>query len=1153
MANDHDDHLTPDVLNRIVTNRASDSEQAIAQAHWKACAACAARLSSYRDAEERLESLRLESSLDSGEVCPEPEEWVRLECGELPDARADALLDHAVTCGRCSDLLRVVLDEQSEANEGKKERLVTELQTARPEAGRSPQVPASQARRWTWAAAAGLVVAASLTSFYVWRTRSVNVEGLLAQAYSAQRPFEYRLPDRGYADVSRQKAGGSSDLDKPRALLEAQAHIVGELSGHPSESSWLRLRGVAEILDLKPDAAVTSLTTAREISPQDPTILFDLGLAYALEGDLKKQDEGAQDYGQAIELFGQVLRLNPKSPMALFNRALVYERFSQYKEAIDDWQKYLQLDNSSPWANEARKHLDALQKKVKRKDDAMKRLGAGPAAFLVAVASGENPALDVYLDRAAIEWLTKPADAVTSRALKELSEMLSARHGDDWLQAVLREQPPGDAGYSELLRLIDGNLAGDASEVLQLAKSVQSFLESRGSKAAALRARFERVYALHRALDPKLCRDEASELLKLLANQKYPWLREQTTLEQAVCTAVLREQGVAIRTIAGVESDAGQRGLEAVRLRARGLRVGIQTNAGDPWIAWTDAPLVLRRSWDDSFPLNRVHQVCFNLSAASGYLDHPIAAYLFARSAVNAIASTPNRLTEADGRLRLAALARSAGFQKEAAIESDNARALFASFPPSEIVNKYLQDGALANAESEILRGNAKAGIASLQQLPEGPEPIFNLDLKRHQLAGLGYLRLHRNDAALAELEAALQLVRARLRALSNQHERLTVLEENAAVYRNMAELLIRRGETKKALEYILELRGWQKEIVSPSPVGIPAVSNDEVWLVYAALSNGFALWRIDHDAGVSFKRLDVDPAHVGHLARRLLSTASQPNSDLSNLRAQGRELYDLMVAPGGQSFASMRSLVVVPDGEAGRIPFNLLCSRQGPFLGEQAAIIIAGRAGTIDLQSLTLTPQAHVLVASVPRIPAVGGRKVPPLPEAEQEMQDITSLFHNNYPLAGDKVTERSIAAHAGAADLFHFSGHGYSNSGNGGLLLAEEGGLPLSSNRIAAMNWSRCRLVVLSACLTGAGEFQGFVNPQSLVGAFLTGGSKSVIASSWSVDAGATRQLFGAFYRFLLNGSPAHVALQRAIRQIKQDSRLAHPYYWGAFQLYQ
>ena len=52
----------------------------------------------------------------------------------------------------------------------------------------------------------------------------------------------------------------------------------------------------------------------------------------------------------ALQLDGNLLE-------ALFNRALCYEKQSRSDEAKADWNEYLKRDSTSPWADEARRHL----------------------------------------------------------------------------------------------------------------------------------------------------------------------------------------------------------------------------------------------------------------------------------------------------------------------------------------------------------------------------------------------------------------------------------------------------------------------------------------------------------------------------------------------------------------------------------------------------------------------------------------------------------------------------------------------------------------------------------------------------------------------------------------------------------------------------
>jgi CHAT domain-containing protein len=138
----------------------------------------------------------------------------------------------------------------------------------------------------------------------------------------------------------------------------------------------------------------------------------------------------------------------------------------------------------------------------------------------------------------------------------------------------------------------------------------------------------------------------------------------------------------------------------------------------------------------------------------------------------------------------------------------------------------------------------------------------------------------------------------------------------------------------------------------------------------------------------------------------------------------------------------------------------------------------------------------------------------------------------------------------------LFHFSGHGLSNSDDGALLLApsrlgEEGSF-LTTYELANHSFSRCRLAVLSACSSGVGESRGPVNPNSLVNGLLRAGVRDVIASRWPIDSASTLILMRDFYTQLLSGGDVASALQAAARQLRTDPSTRHPYYWAAFSTF-
>jgi lipoprotein NlpI len=55
-----------------------------------------------------------------------------------------------------------------------------------------------------------------------------------------------------------------------------------------------------------------------------------------------------------------VLELDPTWADALFNRALAHKMQMQYKEAIDDFQRYLREGTDEFWLEATRRQLDEL-------------------------------------------------------------------------------------------------------------------------------------------------------------------------------------------------------------------------------------------------------------------------------------------------------------------------------------------------------------------------------------------------------------------------------------------------------------------------------------------------------------------------------------------------------------------------------------------------------------------------------------------------------------------------------------------------------------------------------------------------------------------------------------------------------------------------
>ena len=158
------------------------------------------------------------------------------------------------------------------------------------------------------------------------------------------------------------------------------------------------------------------------------------------------------------------------------------------------------------------------------------------------------------------------------------------------------------------------------------------------------------------------------------------------------------------------------------------------------------------------------------------------------------------------------------------------------------------------------------------------------------------------------------------------------------------------------------------------------------------------------------------------------------------------------------------------------------------------------------------------------------------------------------------DASRETAMSPNVGQYQIVHFATHGLVDTEHpelSGIVLtmvdrngAGTDGL-MSLHDIYSLNLS-AELTVLSACQTALGKD---IKGEGMVGlshAFMSAGSKSVVASLWKVDDRATAVLMGYFYDGMLKQglSPA-AALRAAQLKMMQDKRTNAPYYWAGFVL--
>ena len=173
------------------------------------------------------------------------------------------------------------------------------------------------------------------------------------------RPLEPRL-SRGFdyrplKPVTRSPFSADEPSEKVRELaLAAEALAKARKGGVDGQ------RALAEmyLITGKPDRAVEILESMTA-GTRDAGLLTDLAAAYLAR-------RGPDDPARARDAAERAVEAEPRRAEAWFNLALAAEALDLPVRAADAWRKFLELDRTSGWADEARHHLDRLNRRTRR-------------------------------------------------------------------------------------------------------------------------------------------------------------------------------------------------------------------------------------------------------------------------------------------------------------------------------------------------------------------------------------------------------------------------------------------------------------------------------------------------------------------------------------------------------------------------------------------------------------------------------------------------------------------------------------------------------------------------------------------------------------------------------------------------------------------
>ncbi|HSI87467.1 MAG TPA: hypothetical protein VK918_00290, partial [Pyrinomonadaceae bacterium] len=184
----------------------------------------------------------------------------------------------------------------------------------------------------------------------------------LNRAYGTERPLEARITGMGHAPKTDRRGGEPLGVDT-LARNRAERIASDELAENDSDAARHRLAKVY-LAKGETGEALRLLERVVRQGPENAQALSDLGIAYMESAAALEAADGGRKlefYASALEHFERAIAADPKLAEPYFNRGLVRGQMGLPAEEANAWRNYLKLDSTSPWAQEARERLSALE------------------------------------------------------------------------------------------------------------------------------------------------------------------------------------------------------------------------------------------------------------------------------------------------------------------------------------------------------------------------------------------------------------------------------------------------------------------------------------------------------------------------------------------------------------------------------------------------------------------------------------------------------------------------------------------------------------------------------------------------------------------------------------------------------------------------
>lgn len=998
-----------------------------------------------------------------------------------------------------------------------------------------------------------------------------RTDNLLNQAYSSRRTLDLRFAGAKFAPLQRTRGGNNS---LPLPLIEAEAEIAEhEGEGDPE---WGRLRGRAMILRGEPEQAIAALERAHEFQPHSVPIMIDLALAYAQRAEFREID--TSNFA-ALEMLGVVLTKEPDNQVALFNSAILKEKQFLYREAVDDWQKFLDT-SPGPWSAEALAHVTTIRQKLHDHESALSQKLLNLDEFTASLNSNREITLsrveeriEEYVDVLIEQWLpqaeSRGPDPETAAALHILAIHLLQKHNDPWLRdflASVSDSRRKKEATALLARAYLANIEGNWDDARQLAAAAKEKFLAMGFTAGELSATVEEIKALRQPMHTDECIAAVENVGRKIADKHYWVLQTQFLLEKASCLVRHGKQDSGLQAVHEADNVVHQARLPSQYINVLNYEASIDKFNGDFSATCRISSEALRAFWIGLYPDKRAYPFYAKLADWAEENDKPNVFLAFTREAARTLDPTGLFAYKGLAHMRVAEAASANGLSQLAQSEFLQADKSFAELhDQSSSKNRASVEILLARLEAQ--RGEDDHAMDRLGKVEPTLKELdsFLPQYQFYSTRAAIYTGRSQNGLAEDEYRRAISAAEKFLPTIKSENERLTWSKQYGPAYRGLAQVLLRENRPADALEVWesysgVDLRSFmqsgggarQSDTRPPNAMRLADLQRqlgDQTALVYMFTNDGMAIWIVTQ-SGIKSRLLRTDHKKLEALASRLVFLCGDPQNDISSLRSTAASLYRALYQPV-ESVVRSTTVVIEPDSELDAVPFEVLLDGQGRYLADRLRINYLPSIVFLNyLRPKTEFSSSSTLAVGVAGIAPEYRNIFRPLPDAEREAATIAQVLPQTQLLTGKQADESHLLEWLARSNIFHFAGHSAYEHGRFNLLLAPDartGQSLMDFGGVFRTSLQNMQLVVLSACSSRGASGESFHDPENVVRLTLQAGVPQMIASHWDIDSTTTADLMEEFYRRFAFNKDVSGSLAYAMEKIR--SRHPHPYYWAAF----